>query len=284
MDYKTKTAKIFRDRLKAALQKNSITAAELCRRSNTKQATFTQLINADEPRLPRSDTIAALATSLGVSTDWLLGLTHHPESGSGIVGRYVEIGKNKRSEESLDQWVDWYDEAAGKKVRHIPDWLPFYFYTEELLEIELEGRKFTPKMREKLRVFSLGNKNIKAQKFDFEVCTLMQELEMFAEGGYYWKNLDKKVRKNQLEHLIHIAGLYPKIRWYLFDGTKTYCTPFTVFGSERASYSMGTTHFVFHTDEHIKLLTETFDDIVKDAAVQAHETQSFIEGLLKKNF
>ena len=280
MNYKTKVAEIFRDRLKEALSKSKITAAELCRRSDTKQATFTQLINADEPRLPRSDTIAALAASLNVSTDWLLGLSHHPESGAEIVGRYVEVGKSRVSGDTVNHWLSFFEQAKDKKVRHIPDWLPFYFYTKDLLLYEFDYRGFTSEMADK--VISMRETHLmQSRSFDLEVASIMQELEMFAKGEYYWKDLDKKVRREQLEKLVEFASMRPRIRWYLFDGCGRYAPPFTVFGSEKAAYTMGSCHFVFNTDEHIKILIDTFDEFVRDAAVESHETQGYIEDLLK---
>jgi len=54
--------------------------SELARATGVDRSTIGQLLNSDLPRLPNAQLAADAASELGVSTDWLLGLTGRPPS------------------------------------------------------------------------------------------------------------------------------------------------------------------------------------------------------------
>ena len=65
--------------------------------------------------------------------------------------------------------------------------------------------------------------------------------------------------------------LYPSVRLHLFDQRQHYSAPITVFGQRRAVIYVGSSYFVFNTQEHVQALTRHFDQLVRDARVLSHE-------------
>ena len=85
-----------------------------------------------------------------------------------------------------------------------------------------------------------------------------------------------------MEHMASLAAsLYPSYRWFLFDGRERYSAPYTVFGQKRAAIYLGSLYFVFTSTEHIRQLTEHFEDLIRHARVQPNETAQFIRRLMK---
>jgi hypothetical protein len=78
-----------------------------------------------------------------------------------------------------------------------------------------------------------------------------------------------------------VDELYPSYRWFLFDGRERYAAPYTVFGQKRAAIYVGSLYFVFTSTEHIRQLTQHFDDLIRQARVQPNETAGFIRKLIK---
>jgi hypothetical protein len=70
-------------------------------------------------------------------------------------------------------------------------------------------------------------------------------------------------------------ALYPSLRLFLFDLRETFSVPFTVFGPQRAALYLGGIYFVFSSNEHIRVLTRRFDDLVRAAVVQPPEVPRF---------
>jgi hypothetical protein len=62
--------------------------------------------------------------------------------------------------------------------------------------------------------------------------------------------------------------LYPTLRWFLFDGLKSYCVPMTIFGPLRAAIYIGDMYLVLNSTEHIRELTYRFDNLIRAAVVQ----------------
>ncbi|MBM3571988.1 MAG: helix-turn-helix transcriptional regulator, partial [Alphaproteobacteria bacterium] len=79
------TSRLFRARLEQALARAGLSQAEVARRTGIDRSTLSQLLAADLDRLPRADTVAALARALDASLDWLLGLSQGATISTGIV-------------------------------------------------------------------------------------------------------------------------------------------------------------------------------------------------------
>jgi hypothetical protein len=106
-------------------------------------------------------------------------------------------------------------------------------------------------------------------------------LRSFALGQGIWQGLATAERREQLQRMIELTDeLYPGFRWYLYDGKETYSSSFTIFGPLRASLFLGHLYVVVNSIEHIRKLTERFDDLIRMAIVHPHEIHKTLQGLI----
>jgi len=104
---------------------------------------------------------------------------------------------------------------------------------------------------------------------DMEVCSSLQSLAGFARGEGIWSGLPAADRRDQIDRMIRtLDELYPTLRWFLFDGLKSYCVPMTIFGPLRAAVYIGDMYLVLNSTEHIRELTYRFDNLIRAAVVQ----------------
>ncbi|MDH3690486.1 MAG: helix-turn-helix domain-containing protein, partial [Gammaproteobacteria bacterium] len=82
---RTERAQVFRQRLKSAMQQTGVNRSQLAQRVGIDRSTLSQLLNEEGFRMPRADTVAAVAEGLQVSLDWLMGLSTQPETGATIL-------------------------------------------------------------------------------------------------------------------------------------------------------------------------------------------------------
>lgn len=61
------------DRLKYSLEIRKLTQKEFAQRINVTESAISRYIN--DERVPRADTLVSICRELGVSADWLLGMT-----------------------------------------------------------------------------------------------------------------------------------------------------------------------------------------------------------------
>ena len=271
-------SRLFRLRLAETLARSGLSRSALARRAGIDRSTLSQLLAGDMDRLPRADTVAAIATELRVSLDWLLGLSHVERLGADILHESLQIAESAQTpvDETL---VRWFEEAAGYKVRNVPTTIPDVAKTEEVLRHEY--RHFRSRgpdrainaSRDRLEHFRLP-------EADMEICLSRQALETLAAGGGIWRTLEPSARRRQLDRLAGIVGeLYPRLRMYLFDGLTHYSAPYTIFGRQRAALYVGQVYMVFNTTEHIAVLNRHFDDLIRAAVVQPTELVSFLAQL-----
>jgi hypothetical protein len=76
------------------------------------------------------------------------------------------------------------------------------------------------------------------------------------------------------------AEMYPTFRWFLYDGQKLYSAPMTVFGPKRAVAYMGQMYFVYNTTEHIRVLAQHFDSLIRAAVIQPTEIGVLVDQLM----
>ena len=68
-------AALFRSRLLQGLAERGLSQSELTRSVGVDRSTISQLLGGAGARLPNAQIVAECAAALGVSADWLLGLT-----------------------------------------------------------------------------------------------------------------------------------------------------------------------------------------------------------------
>ncbi len=266
---------VFRANLQEALHERGFNQSQLSRATGVDRSTLSQLLATDNLRMPRADTVAALARALQVSSDWLLGLSRDSRFGAEILRQSLEVAPHEPSPADANL-KRWYAEAAGLKIRYVPSHLPDLFKTDRVLEYEYGQVLERPVSRAKEQVehrlaFTRGPDN------DLEICMPRQTLADFCRGEGMWRDLDAGARREQIDTMeAMIEELYPGVRLYLFDERKRYSVPYTIFGARRAAVYMGQMYFAFNTTETVRILIRQFDDLVRNAEVQAHAAADFV--------
>ncbi len=223
--------------------------------------------------------MAAIATVLQVSLDWLLGLTSAEKLGAAILRESVEVALSAPHLPSDENLERWHREAVGYKIRYVPATLPDFTKTESVLTYEYAD--YSAKKPAQAIAAAAGKLAYsRMPEADFEICCSRQVIAGFARGEGIWAGLDADARAEQLEYMAQLTDeLYPRLRLFLFDGLAHYAVPYTVFGPKRAALFLGEMYFVFNTTEHVRMLTEHFDRLIRAAVVQAHEASAFLAGL-----
>ncbi len=272
------TVTIFRARLVEALQRAGLNRSALARATGIDRSTLSQLMSPANERLPRAETAAAIAVALRVSLDWLLGLSQEDKLGADVLQESLQFTPSARTpvDENLARW---HDEAVGYKIRYIPATLPDLMKTDEVLRYEFEDG--VSKTVEQAIAASHGRlAYTRHPETDMEICMSRQSLEAFARGEGQWSGLVLAARASQLERMSVLCDeLYPSLRVHLFDAKTRFSVPYTIFGPLRAAIYVGQMYFVFTTTPHIRTLTRHFDELVRNAAIEARETGAFLRRL-----
>lgn len=273
------TVRIFRERLLEAMADAGTNRSRLAGEAGIDRSTLSQLLSEENDRLPRADTVAAIANVLRVSLDWLMGLTQQQKPGAEILRESVQVALSGPSAPSDENLRRWHAEAAGYKIRYVPASLPDLMKTEAVLQFEYAGYA-AKRPSEAIADATSKLAYTRTPDADFEICCSRQAFETFAEGTGVWRELDAPARREQLVHAARLIDeLYPRLRLFLYDARTHYSVPYTVFGPMRAAVFLGEMYFVFNTTGHIRQLTEHFDRLIRAAVVQAHEAPAFLRGL-----
>jgi len=273
------TVRLFRERLQALINDLGDTQAAFARRIGIDRSTLSQLLSGHDDRLPRADTVAAVAQTCQVSADWLLGLSQETAADEAIVGPPLEVATGA-ADPANDRLKAWHAEAAGYKVRYAPTTLPDLLKTEAVNRYEYgDSRGLSFKAAERGAFDRLDYS--RRPENDVEIVSSIQSLESFARGEGIWRGLETSARREQIEHIARLTEeLYPTLRWFLFDARERYAPPVTIFGPLRAVLYAGEVYFVFNSRDHIRLLTEHFDSLIRSAVIQPPEVSGFATNLL----
>ncbi|WP_131196672.1 helix-turn-helix domain-containing protein [Lichenihabitans psoromatis] len=274
------TVGLFRRRLESVIGRAGLTTSGFARLANIDRSTLSQLLDDTDPRLPRADTLMAIATAAHVSTDWLLGLSQREEVGAEIIQAMLQIEMHDRGPAD-DHFVAWLNEAEGYRIRTVPVALPDFVKTEAVLQFEYGSTENVAPVqfdtvRARLDYMSKADN-------DVEVCLALQDLQAFADGQDIWSDLPLDARRDQIEHLNAIyRSAYPGLRFYLYDRKTVYSAPFTVFGPKRAVVFLGPSYLVLNGSDHIRMFARRFDDLIRLAVVQPHGVEPFLHDLLDR--
>ena len=276
-----RTVETFRERLTAVIERSGLSRSRFAAKVGLDRSTLSQLLSDSNARLPRAETIAAIAEQEQVSTDWLLGMVQEEKIGTNILSEAPEIarGASSYSDERLARWRA---EAVGYKIRYVPSTLPDLLKGEEVISYEYGQHggnvpAFRLEQAESRLAYS------RRPETDLEVCSSIQALEGFARGQGIWDKLPLSSRKLQLSWMIALVDeLYPTFRWFLYDGLVHYSAPVTIFGPSRAAVYIGNMYFVFNSTEHIRALTQHFDNLIRGAIVQPPDVPRLLQRLLKE--
>ena len=209
------------------------------------RSTLSQLLSADGERLPRADTVAAIASVLQVSLDWLLGMSYEAVLGANILQESMQITPRTPVDEAL---AEWHQEAAGYKIRYVPTTLPDLAKTEEVMRHEF--RDYVVRTADQAIAASQGKLDYtELPDTDMEICLPLQAMQVFAQGNGVWEGLSAAARRRQIDRMADIVEeQYPSLRIFLFDGSTRFSVPYTIFGPQRAAIYVGQMYFVFKND------------------------------------
>jgi transcriptional regulator with XRE-family HTH domain len=273
---------LFQQRLRQLLARSALSQTDFALAAGIDRSTLSQLLAAGADRLPRVESIAAIAKVGNTSLDWLLGLSQGDRPDGGIGAETLQIERDAPS--PLDErLLQWHREATGYRIRHIPTSFPDLLKTDAVIEDEY-GHHVTIEPRRRIEITQSRLEYLRQPETEIECCTALQTLEAFARGEDIWRSLPLRVRRAQIEQIIALCDeLYPRFRLFLYNRKMLFSAPLTVFGPMRAAIYLGQAYFVFHSTDHIRALTRHFDQIVRGASVQPHEVAGYLGGLLARS-
>lgn len=275
------TVEVFRRRLAEVIERSGHTRSAFATHIGLDRSTLSQLLAPSNLRLPRAETIAAIAASEKVSVDWLLGLSQEGQVGTDVVNQDLEIetGAGSPADARLRRW---HSEAVGYKIRYVPATLPDLLKSEAVIEFEFSGKgSLAPQVRLQEAEERLAYS--RRPETDMEVCSSYQSIEGFVRGEGIWRALPFETRRAQVETMVQLLDeLYPTFRWFLFDALKQHCVPMTIFGPKRAAVYIGNMYFVYNSTEHIRELTSHFDHLIRAASIQPPDVGAHLKALLEQ--
>ena len=275
---KRNRALLFRSRLDQAMRERAMTQSGLARAVNVDRSTVSQLLTLNSARLPNAQVVAECASALGVSGDWLLGLSDLPERAADILAASMQVTHAPRA--LVDEQIfDWHREAAGYKIRHVPAALPDMLKTEGLLRWEYAPH--LGRTTDQAIGASRDRLNWMAQSMsDYEIAMPLYEVESLATSTGYYRGLPTDIRKAQIEHMIELHDrLYPSLRVFLFDARRLWSAALTVFGPKIGVLYLGQHYMAFRDRERVRVLTEQFDNLVREAHVSARQWPEHLQAL-----
>ena len=274
-------ANTFRQRLAQAIDAAATNQSALSRETGVDRSTISQLLRDDGPRLPGAQLVAECASALGVSTDWLLGLSDRPEQASDLVAASMTVTEAPRA--LVDERIfEWHREARGYKIRHVPAGLPDMLKTTEMLRWEYEpslGRTTDQ---------AIGASQdrldwMRGARSDYEIALPVHDLQAMAQARGYYEGLPREIRLAQLDRLAELHNqLYPTLRLHLFDARRLFSAPVTIFGPLLAVIYLGSNYLAFRDSDRVDTITRHFDRLVRESDIGDRDFPNFISDLRSK--
>lgn len=253
--------------------------SELARATSVDRSTIGQLLKSDLPRMPNAQLAGDIASTLGISSDWLLGLSNQPERPGDILASALSLSSAERTSADA-QILDWHREAAGSKVRHVPATLPELLKTDHLLAWEYSS--MPSDVVEQVRASAKAQFEwVESGGADYEIAVPAHELTAFAEGSGYYATLELEHRAEQLSLLVQQAdAMFPRLRLFVFDAHKLYSAPVTIFGTRLAVLYVGQCYLTLREQQRVSALTDHFDWLVRDSTIDARDAPKYIRSLM----
>jgi transcriptional regulator with XRE-family HTH domain len=271
---------LFRTRLAEAMAERAVTQAALARLTGVDRSTISALLGPGT-RLPNAQLAADCAAALGISADWLLGLSGRPEPIADLLAMSMSITEAPRA--LIDERIfGWHREAAGYKIRHVPATLPDMLKTRAMVEWEYEpqlGRT----SEQAIGAFEDRLAWMRNARSDYEIALPIHELAAFATASGYYAGLPKDVRLAQLQRLATLCDqLYPSLRICLFDARRVFSAPITIFGPLLAVIYLGRHYLAFRDSARVEVITQHFDALVREADVGARQMTDHLHSLIEQ--
>ena len=271
---------MFKTRLAEAMAERGLTQSALARAVRVDRSTVSQVL-APGKRMPNAQLAADCAATLGISADWLLGLSERPEPLADLLATSLTMTEAPRA--LIDETIfAWHREAAGYKIRHVPATLPDMLKTRAMVEWE-----YSPQLgrtaEQALGAFEDRLAWMRGARSDYEIALPLHELGAFAGATGYYDGLPAPVRLEQMDRLITLCDqLYPSLRLYLFDARRVFSAPVTVFGPLLAMVYLGRHYIAFRDTERVAKVSAHFDWLVREASLSARDVGDHLRGLRAK--
>lgn len=268
---------LFRTRLATAMADRAMSQSDLARATRVDRSTISQLLQSDK-RLPNAQLAADCAQALGVSADWLLGLSGRPEPVADLLA--TQLTETEAPRALIDEAIfGWHREAAGYKIRHVPATLPDMLKTRSMVQWE-----YAPQLgrtaNQAIGAFEDRLAWMRGARSDYEIALPRHEVDAFAHGCGYYAGLPIDIRLDQMDRMIDLAEtLYPSLRLYLFDARRVFSAPITVFGPLLAVLYLGRHHLAFRDTARVESFGRHFDWLVREAEMGARDVPSYLRGL-----
>jgi transcriptional regulator with XRE-family HTH domain len=266
---------VFRERLALVIDRSGLNRTQFAQQTQLDRSTLSQLLSPSNRRLPRIETLAAVADMHQVSIDWLVGLTNTGPMQAEMLREQMSFHPSSLAPND-ERLLGWLSEAIGYKVRYVPSTLPDLLKTEGVIRHEI-AHFVASSPEQKIETAAARLAWTRGPETDLECCNSVQAVEGFARGEGIWRHLELDERVAQIDHMITLTDeLYPTLRWFLFDGLQRYAAPITIFGPLRAALYLGQMYLVLTSAEHVRTLTMHFDDLIRGAVVQPPDVPAFL--------
>ena len=261
-------SRMFKERLQQVVDSHAEGRGHFMRSAGIDRSALSQFLSLETDRLPRAETLRRIASVSGVSVDWLLCLENAPE-GRQEVTESVQLEKEVQADGStpLDQWRN---EAAGFKLRTVPSTLPDI--------VSLAPDVDAQETLDDARGGGVENvlERLSLNDIDVEVAMPLQTLQDLSARTGLWRSASRDACHQQLVHMSRICREnYPALRLHVYDGTKTFSAPFTVFGNQRVALYIGGAYLVVSGPDQVRGFARQFDRLVRQAVIgsdKIHET------------
>src|SRR6056297_1520749 len=195
-------ADLFRTRLSDTIQDRGTNQSALARAVGVDRSTISQLLKGTDARLPNAQVVGECARALGVSADWLLGLTDRPETAADILANTMSMTEAPRA--LVDEQIfRWHKEAAGYKIRHVPAGLSDMLKTQEMLEWE-----YTPHLGRSTQQAIGASEDrmawMRSAQSDYEIAMPLYEVYSMVRGEGYYADLPPDIRRAHIDRLIDV--------------------------------------------------------------------------------
>jgi transcriptional regulator with XRE-family HTH domain len=266
-----------RTRLRLAVSQSGQSRSALADRLGLDRSTLSELLSCRGRRLPRVETLVALARATTVSVDWLLGLE---PLNTAVPARQSPTAIEREGPGLTDKaMLSWIAAAAGTKIRYLPANLPQLAKIPTIHAHSLQGAR------------RWGNEDLQESVTahlqwarwpgtDMECSAAVQTFEQLASGTGIWAGLPQGDRARQLTRIIDVVEeLYPRFRLFLYDGHHRQMAPFTIFGNRLVALYVGGMYLVLRDQNLVEAFIDSFDELVRAAVVQPTDVTDFLSGI-----
>ena len=190
----------FRRRIGILIDRSGMSRAKFARCLKIDRSALSQLLDGDSTRLPRAETLLAIAQVSQVSLDWLLGLSQD----EGLTGQLRASVEIEEGPGDFDRTLlaRWHAEAIGTKIRYVPAGIPDLLRTPAIIGYESFGRQ-----RSSASILDEARFRIdynRRPETDMEVCMPRQTLDLLAAGQGMWARLDPDQRATWMKNFERI--------------------------------------------------------------------------------